>query len=136
MPFAAIAALAGFLLFWAPYRLTGWIVDRLHRPEDQRSTYKLLVGIVLYAVWVLALAVIGAVAVDGRAGLGLLLGVPAVGMMGLVIRERWRGAWGDAQRFLLLRTRRALVDALRTRQHELGVRLDALYQVFATRGAS
>lgn len=57
-------------------------------------------------------------------------------MTGLVIRERWRGAWSDARRFLLLRSRRALGEALRARQRELGARLDGLYESFATRGAA
>ena len=126
----------GWLLFWTPYRLTGLFVDRIQRPADQRSTYNLLVGIGVYAVWVLALAAAGAVTFNAWAGLGVLLGVPAVGMAGLVIRERWRGAWGDVRRFILLRTRRELVDTLRAAQRELGVRLDSLYRDFAARGAA
>jgi 1-acyl-sn-glycerol-3-phosphate acyltransferase len=136
LPLAAAVAVAGWLLFWTPYRLTGAIVDRMRRPVDQRSTYKLLVGIVLYAVWVLALAVVAAVSFNAWAGLGALLAVPAVGMTGLVIRERWRGAGGDVRRFILLRSRRELVDTLRATQRDLGGRLDSLYQAFAARGAA
>jgi hypothetical protein len=98
--------------------------------------YKLLVGIALYAVWVLALAVVAAVSFNAWAGLGALLVVPAVGMTGLVIRERWRGAGGDVRRFILLRSRRELVDTLRATQRDLGGRLDSLYQAFAARGAA
>lgn len=35
MPLAAVVAFAGFLLFWAPYRLTGGIVDRM---GDRRTS--------------------------------------------------------------------------------------------------
>jgi hypothetical protein len=108
----------------------------MRRPADQRSSYKLLVGISVYAVWVLGLAVAGAITFNVWVGLGVLLGVPALGMAGLVIRERWRGAWGDVRRFVLLRSRRPLVDTLRATQRDLGVRLDALYQDFAARGAA
>jgi len=55
-------------------------------------------------------------------------------MSGLIIRERWRGAGGDVRRFLLLRSHRQLVDALRAAQRDLGVRLNALYQDFTARG--
>jgi 1-acyl-sn-glycerol-3-phosphate acyltransferase len=134
MPLAAVVAIIGVLLFWVPYRLTGLVVDRMQRPADQRSTYKLLVGIALYAVWVMALGAVAVAAFNAWAGLGLLVGAPALGMAGLVIRERWRGAGGDVRRFLLLRSRRKLVDALRTAQRDLGVRLNALYQDFAARG--
>jgi 1-acyl-sn-glycerol-3-phosphate acyltransferase len=134
MPPAAALAIAGLVLFWAPYRLTGFVVDRMQRPPDQRSTYKLLVGIVLYGVWVVALAALGAATLNVWAGLVLLVGAPAIGMSGLIIRERWRGAGGDVRRFLLLRSRRQLVDALRTAQRDLGIRLNALYQDFAARG--
>lgn len=134
MPLAAAVAIAGLVLFWAPYRLTGFVVDRMQRPPDQRSTYKLLVGIVLYAAWVVGLGALGAATLNIWAGLALLVGAPALGMGGLIIRERWRGAGGDVRRFLLLRSRRTLVDTLRAAQRDLGLRLNALYQDFAARG--
>jgi glycerol-3-phosphate O-acyltransferase / dihydroxyacetone phosphate acyltransferase len=134
MPLAAAIAIAGLVLFWAPYRLTGFVVDRMQRPPDQRSTYKLLVGIVLYAVWVVALAALGAATLNIWAGLAVLVGAPALGMSGLIVRERWRGAGSDVRRFLLLRSRRQLVGALRAAQRDLGVRLNGLYQDFAARG--
>ena len=134
MPLAAAVAIAGLVLFWVPYRVTGFVVDRMRRPPDQRSTYKLLVGIVVYAAWVVALSALGAATWNAWAGVALLVGAPALGMSGLIIRERWRGAGGDVRRFLLLRSRRKLVDTLRAAQRDLGVRLNALYQDFTARG--
>jgi 1-acyl-sn-glycerol-3-phosphate acyltransferase len=134
MPLAAALAVVGYLLFWVPYRLTGIVVDRMRLETDVRSTHKLLGGIAIYGVWLLALAVAGSVALNVWAGLGLLLGVPAVGMAGLVTRERMRGAGSDVRRFVLLRSRRALAETLRAAQRDLGVRLDALYRDFAARG--
>jgi hypothetical protein len=134
MPLAASLAVAGFLLFWVPYRLTGTVVDRMRLESDVRSTHKLLWGGVIYGAWLLALAVVGSVALNVWAGLGLLLGVPAVGMAGLVIRERLRGAGSDVRRFVLLHSRRALAETLRAAQRDLGVRLDALYREFVAHG--
>ena len=135
MPLAAALAIVGFLLFWVPYQLTGTVVDRMRLASDVRSTHKLLVGVAIYGAWLLALAVAGSLALNVWAGLGLLLGVPAVGMVGLVTRERMRGAGGDVRRFVLLHSRRGLADSLRAAQRALGIRLDDLYRNFAARGA-
>lgn len=136
-PFALMLALVGYLLFFPPYRCTGWIVSRVHLRPDERSTWKLLVGIGVYAVWVVLVAVAAALiatGTTGRIGMGLavLLGLPVVGMLGLVVRERWRGAWRDARRFFLLRSRRALIAQLRSDRETLGRRIDALYHRLST----
>jgi 1-acyl-sn-glycerol-3-phosphate acyltransferase len=133
--FAPALAIPGWLLFWVPYRLTGFVTNRLRPPVDQRSTYKLLGGILFYIAWVLALFVVGAVMFNIWVGLGLLIGIPAVGMAGLVIRERWRGAGSDVRRYFMLRSHQALMDDLRVAQNDLGVRLDRLYHEFAAAGA-
>jgi glycerol-3-phosphate O-acyltransferase/dihydroxyacetone phosphate acyltransferase len=127
MPLAITLAVAGFVAFWPPYRATGLVVDRVRLRPDETSTWKLLIGIGLYKLWVLLLAVLAAVRWGLVGGLALLLALPAVGMLGLAVRERWRGAWSDARRFFLLRSRGALVEALRESQRELGGRLQALY---------
>jgi len=141
-PVAWVTAVAGFLAFFPPYRVTGWIVDRVQLKTDERSTWKLLVGIGVYAIWmgiVTGVALIAAGA-GGHilwrgtvAGVAVLLGLPVIGMVGLAVRERWRGTWRDARRFFLLRTRRSLMAQLRADQRALAVRLDALYQRFASR---
>lgn len=128
MPIALLLALSGLLLFFPPYWLTGRLVDRLRLDVDERSSWKLLMGAAIYAGWLLALAVAGAVMGGVPAGIAVGVAAPAVGMSGLVIRERWRGAWSDARRFFLLRSRRDLVAALRDQQHALAERLKALYQ--------
>jgi glycerol-3-phosphate O-acyltransferase/dihydroxyacetone phosphate acyltransferase len=142
-PLAWVAALLGFLAFLPPYRVTGWIVDRVQLQPDERSTWKLLVGIGVYGTWVGAVTLVVAVAAGagGRVGRGVLAGgtvllvLPVVGMVGLAVRERWRGTWRDARRFFLLRSRRTLLAQLRRDQTVLGTRLDILYQRYAALGA-
>jgi glycerol-3-phosphate O-acyltransferase / dihydroxyacetone phosphate acyltransferase len=131
-PLALAVALASFLLFYVPYRVTGWIVSRVRLKPDERSTWKMILGIGVYAVWVVGLATAtGATSGGGvlRAiglGLAVLLGMPVIGMLGLVIRERWRGAWDDVRRFFRLRSGHDLVAQLRDERRTLGARLDAL----------
>lgn len=135
IPFAFIAAVAGALLFGLPYLLTRWIVGRLKLEPDKRSTMKLLLGLVTYATWVLMLAAaalvgalmlgFGVVASAIFAAVTFVL-VPAIGILGLAVRERWRGAWGDVRRFFLLRSRKGLIATLSDRQHALAERLKIL----------
>jgi hypothetical protein len=75
-------------------------------------------------------AALAAITWGPRAGLLALVGVPCVGMVGLVLRDRWRGAWSDARRFFLLRSRRDLVTVLQAEQRDLAERLQALYEAF------
>lgn len=134
-PLALVGALAGWLAFYPPYRLTGWAVRRVPLRVDETSTWKLLVGLGIYGFWVAAVAAFAGV-LAGRAGgwwwaagvLAGLVGLPALGMTGLLIRERWHGAWNDARRFLLLRSRRDLVAQLLADRRALGERMETLLQ--------
>lgn len=128
MPLAAAVATTGWLLFLPPYRLTGAIVDRVHLAPDTRSTWKLMVGAVIYAIWLSGLAAVAWQWVAWWAGIAVLLATPVVGMSGMLVRERWRGAWRDARRWLLLRSRRPMVEDLQRAQCDLGARLDRLQQ--------
>jgi hypothetical protein len=127
---AILLAVVGFILFWLPYTLTDLVSAASRRALDQRSTYKLLIGISLYGFWVLFLAAATAWMWNPLAGVGALAVIPFVGLAGLRIREGWRGAWSDARRFLLLRSRRRLLESLRVKQKELAVRLKALYDAW------
>ncbi len=128
MPLAMLLGVVGFVLFFPPYRLTGFLVDRLHLDPDERSTWKLMLGAGLYGAWLMLLAAGAGLWWGLPAVPAVLLAVPAIGMTGLLIRERWRGAWGDARRFFLVRSRRDLIAALRTEQRGLAERLMTLYQ--------
>ncbi|RMH14810.1 MAG: acyltransferase [Gemmatimonadetes bacterium] len=115
------AAVLGWLSFYPPYRVTAWIVRRADPDLDRQSTYKLLLGIPIYGAW-LALVAGGAGAAAAAA-----VGLPLLGLVGLWVREGWRGAWRDARRFVLLRSRGDLVAELAARQQVLADRLAELH---------
>ncbi|HEX9691708.1 MAG TPA: lysophospholipid acyltransferase family protein [Gemmatimonadales bacterium] len=129
---AVLIAVASYLMFWVPYTITGRVAARMQPDTDQRSTYKLMVGTAVYGIWLAALASIGAFVIHPLAFPVIALGVPALGMLGLRIRERWRGAWADARSFLFLRTRRKAVLALQEKQRQLAQRLDQVYRLQAS----
>jgi glycerol-3-phosphate O-acyltransferase/dihydroxyacetone phosphate acyltransferase len=124
---ALAVALAGAVLFWPPFRLTGRVARALGPEKDQRSTFKLLSGIPAYLLWIGLLAVLAWDVAGLVAGMATLVLVPTVGIVGLWIRERWRGAWRDARRFFLLRSQRSLVQVLQERQREIAQELRELY---------
>ncbi len=132
-PLAVVLAAVGLAAFYVPYRLTGWIVAGSGAREYEQSTWKLLVGIGVYTLWVGALATAATFAWGWQAGALALLGLPAVGMTGLLVRERWRGFWADVRRFFLLRSRRDLVSILKAQQADLAGRLRMLYDRYATK---
>jgi glycerol-3-phosphate O-acyltransferase/dihydroxyacetone phosphate acyltransferase len=127
MPLALAFALAGLVLFFVPYQVTGTIVNRMHLAPDTRSTWKLLLGLAIYAAWIGLLAAGAAVRWGPRGVVGMVIGAPLVGILGLRVRERWRGAWIDARRFFTLRSRAELINLLRRQQHELAERFKTLY---------
>lgn len=126
LPLGIVLAVVGAALFWIPYQLTGAVVKRFRLLEDVRSTWKLLIGIVLYALWLLALVVVAGTTFGWLAAFLTLVGVPVVAMAGLLVRERWQSAWSDARRFFLLRSRQSLTRRLSSEQQDLGNRLDDL----------
>jgi 1-acyl-sn-glycerol-3-phosphate acyltransferase len=142
-PLALVVAVAGWAVFLVPYRATGWIVDRVRLKPDEKSTWKMLVGIGVYAGWVVLMALAagttGATGTTGGvwrglvAGVAVLLGMPVIGMLGLVVRERWRGAWADARRFFRMRSRRDLVAQLVHERGALAARIDTLLTRLTTR---
>lgn len=129
-PPALALGMVGYVLFWAPYRATGWIAGLMNPEPDQSSTYKLLVGIPAYGLWIAALAVTAGLWLGPLWGVLTLLAVPVVGLWGLRIRERWRGAWADARGYALLRARRKLVADLAGRQAALAADLDDLLRAY------
>lgn len=120
------SAIAGAMVFWIPREVTALTARAGSSAPDQVSTWKLILGIPVYAAWILALGTAADVAWGPVAGLGALLLTPLLGLAGLWARERWREALGDIRRFLRLRARRSLVKALRDEQHLIADALDRI----------
>lgn len=126
---AILIGLIGGLAFWIPYQVTGRITRAANAPSDRRSTFQLLVGIAVYTVWLVLVATIVTVTASMSAGLIVAVAMPSAGLFGLWVRERWRGAWADVRRYLVLRSRRELIDGLAKRQQKLAVDLAELYEM-------
>lgn len=124
--------LVGYVLFWLPYHTTDRITRFMKPDDDRRATYNLLIGIVVYSTWVLALGAGVTWRVGGVLfGIATVITVPLVGLLGLWTRERWRGAWRDVRRFFLLRSRGTLIAMLRRRQQEIAEGLRDMYAEIA-----
>lgn len=132
-PAVAIAAV-GFAIFWPAYRLTGAIVGAIAPPPEQRSTHKVLIGALVYLVWIVLLGGVVGRIWSIREGLAAVAALPVVGLWGLWIRERWSGAWTDLRRTILLHSRRELFAEWRTDQRHLARRLDQVYDDSRERG--
>src|SRR5690606_39623971 len=93
---------------------------------DTRLTWRLMLGAVVYLAWTVLAAIL--VGMMGNLWLALttLVLMPAIGLLGLLLREDWRQSWRGARRWLLLRSRPALVDALRGEQRRIAAGLDDL----------
>lgn len=132
LPAFAVAGI-GYVLYWFPRHLTGRLV-RIARPDHyQRSTFALMIGIVVYAVWLALWEVLTWWAAGYVAALVGMIFWPITGLTGVWVRERWHGSWTDIRSFFLLRSRRNLIQSLKTRQQELAVRLEELQEEIVNR---
>ncbi|HEU0013986.1 MAG TPA: 1-acyl-sn-glycerol-3-phosphate acyltransferase [Longimicrobium sp.] len=124
LPVAAV----GMVLYWLPYRATGWLEARARPLRDVRATYKALTGIALHTLWTLVLAGVAGWWWGWRAGLAALVVLPALAWVTVTVVDMWRRARGEARRFLV-RTRRAEALAeLRERQRALAQRLNEVWE--------
>jgi glycerol-3-phosphate O-acyltransferase / dihydroxyacetone phosphate acyltransferase len=122
----------GSALFWPPYKLVGMVVARARPVRDVRSTYKLIVGVVLFTLW-WALLIAAAWWWQGWiAAAGVAVGLPLLGVLTLELQERWGSAIDDAYRFVVHRTRPRTVAQLAERQRTLAARLHRLYDSGST----
>lgn len=126
MPLPAALAAVTWAIFWVPWWLTGAIVRRLTLAQDTRATWKLMLGAVIYLLWILLVAAGTGMLTTWVAGVLTLLALPPLGMLGLRVREHWRGSWHDLRRWVLLRSRRTLVRKLHDEQRHLHARLKSL----------
>jgi 1-acyl-sn-glycerol-3-phosphate acyltransferase len=84
----AVPMAVGVALNWVPYRLPGWIADRLSRAPDDPATYKLLAAVLTFPlVWALETLTAGALA-GAAAGLAVALLAPLTGLAALLYWDR------------------------------------------------
>jgi hypothetical protein len=122
-----ITAVVGFVLFWIPRRVTGAALAASGADDDRRATYRLLIGIGAYGVWIVIVGVLTAQIWSWPVGAVMTVALPLFGIGSLWIRERWRGAWADSRRFLFLRNRRRLVEHLLERRAQLAADMRSFY---------
>jgi 1-acyl-sn-glycerol-3-phosphate acyltransferase len=130
LPPSIAVAVLGYGLFWPPYRLTGFLMRFARRPEVGRSTFKLLAGALVYTLWVLLLAGLAWRAVGPWGALATAALLPILGVAGQRLRERWRGAWDDARRFFLVRSRPDLVRRLAWEQEAIFEEILSLFDAW------
>ena len=84
----AVPMVVGVALNWVPYRLPGWIADRLARAPDDPATYKLLAALLAFPlVWGLEALAAGALA-GAAAGVAVALLAPLTGLAALLYWDR------------------------------------------------
>lgn len=119
-------ALLGAALYYLPYRLTGWLVERARPEPDIEATYKVLAGGALHAAWTLLLAVAAGLWGGVAAGLAVAVAAPLLGVAAVRILDAVRGGADAGRRYLVRRQRAARVARLREAQRSLAERLAEL----------
>jgi glycerol-3-phosphate O-acyltransferase/dihydroxyacetone phosphate acyltransferase len=119
----------GLVIFFVPYRLTGFIARRVAQERDVVATAQLFSGFVIYGVWLVAIGAIAWLVSGPSAALVATLVVPAVAVAALFALER-ESAVLDAVRawWLLRRPHRETRARLRRRRSELADLLDEVNQ--------
>ncbi|HEY0021661.1 MAG TPA: 1-acyl-sn-glycerol-3-phosphate acyltransferase [Longimicrobium sp.] len=121
-------AIVGIIIFYIPYRATGFAEARARPPQDIRATFKTLVGTVLHAVWTIVLAVAVWWRWGWKYGLAALVLLPILAWVTLWTVDMWNRARGEARRFYLRARRAEAIEDLRIRQRALAERLAALWE--------
>jgi len=127
---AFTVAVVGVVLFWLPYRLVGWMVDRQELAADVRATHKLLGGAAVMLVWVIALGVIAGVLLGWAWVVGTLIGLPLIGVATLWFKDQWGRSLQAIRRFFVLRSKTEQLGPLREDQRQLAADLDAINRRF------
>lgn len=130
---APLAALA-VLVWWIPYRLVGWGVERLRLPPDVVATYKVAGSLIAYPLFLALWAALAGWVWGWMGVVGAVAALPLLGLFAVRWLDRARELVEDvrlfgrvagraSQRERLAGERRALVaefEALRARVEEAG----------------
>jgi 1-acyl-sn-glycerol-3-phosphate acyltransferase len=119
-------AAAGAILFFVPYRATGWIAVQPGLDPDVRSTWKILAGTVCYLVWILVLATIAGLWLGPVVFFLCLLGLPLLALMTSGVRDSWVDARLDVRRYRALLSRGDELERLREHRRVLAESLELM----------
>jgi 1-acyl-sn-glycerol-3-phosphate acyltransferase len=120
----APAAIAGAIIYWVPFRLTGVLDARSGSNRDLRATYKALVGTVLHLGWTLVLCLLVLAFRGWLIAFGTAIVLPLLGMTAVLAFEQLHRSEGEARRFAIRLRRSGFLARLRTEQRELTRRLE------------
>ena len=122
-------AVAGLVVFWVPYRVTGLLAWRATRERDVAATAKVFVGAAVYAAWLLLIAGSVAAWLGPLYGLGVAVLMPLAAVAGLFAIERETAVLDTVRSWLLLRRARHHSRArLKETRTELAGLLDEIYE--------
>jgi 1-acyl-sn-glycerol-3-phosphate acyltransferase len=79
--------LVGLALNWLPYRLPGWISDRISTTPDEPATYKLLAGLLTFPIFWIAETALAAHWAGAVGGLVMAVAAPVSGYAALRFAE-------------------------------------------------
>lgn len=119
-------AAAGAVLFFVPYRVTGWIARQPGLDPDVRSTWKILAGTVCYGVWIVLLATIAGLWLGPAAVLACLFGLPLIALATAGVRDSWVDARLDLRRYRALLSGGEELERLREHRRVLAESLELM----------
>jgi glycerol-3-phosphate O-acyltransferase / dihydroxyacetone phosphate acyltransferase len=121
-------AIAGLVIFWVPYQLTGRLARRATSEKDVAATATVFVGAAVYAAW-LMLLVVGIWLLAGRGVILATIAIPLLAVAGLLAIEREGNMIDTARAWLVLRRARSESRArLKRERSELALVLDEVYE--------
>jgi 1-acyl-sn-glycerol-3-phosphate acyltransferase len=122
------SAIAGLILFFVPYRLTGFAARIATRESDVAASAKLIAGAIIYSMWLAALVAVAWSVKGQAAALIAALLLPVVAVAGLFALERESAVLDAVRAWLLTGRARTGTQALRRERSELADVLDDVYE--------